>query len=95
METIVDKTTEGLKKMDIAIADVFIENNENNLETVCGKLQFNHQDGNITYYDVVANGCAWVYLTDCNGNIDSGFQYQCWAGNSLNVEGCHAFGCQC
>lgn len=64
-------------------------------DTICGKLEPAGQNGNTYIYREVGAGCIWVYLTDCNGNIDAGSQHNCVPGNTLTVEGCHAFGCNC
>jgi len=64
-------------------------------DAICGKLEFDHIEGNASIYREVASGCIWVYLTDCNGVIQAGTQINCVAGNTLRVEGCHAFGCSC
>jgi hypothetical protein len=44
-------------------------------DLICGLLQDmgEQQDGH--HYKVVSNGTIWVYTTDCNGTVDSGFQY--------------------
>jgi hypothetical protein len=60
-----------------------------------GLLRFNRQEADTTYYDVIANGCVWIYTTDCNGNADTGIEYTCIKGNSLSVVGCHAIACNC
>lgn len=65
------------------------------MDAICGKLEFYSSSGDSTIYNVVANGCVMVFLTDCNGNIEAGSSYECVIGNRLSVEGCHAFGCSC
>lgn len=62
-------------------------------ELICGKLQDEGPQPDGEHYKVVANGYVWVYLTDCNGTVDSAFQYSCIAGSTLVISGCHAFGC--
>lgn len=95
MEKIIRRTSTELQSIKEGKVDIFIEKNPTSAVDVCGLLVFDRVEENITYYNVVANGCVWVYLTDCNENIEAGMQYQCYSGNSLNIEGCHAFGCQC
>jgi hypothetical protein len=62
---------------------------------ICGLLRFSGSNGDTYSYAVVGNGCVTIYLTDCQGNVEAATQYTCIAGNTLNVEGCHAFGCSC
>jgi hypothetical protein len=95
MELSIKRNTEGMQVLNDVTADVLVENENAPAAAICGKLEFDHQDGNVSFYRVVGTGCIWVYLTNCNGSIESGIQYQCQPGNSLNVTGCHAFGCQC
>lgn len=73
-------------------ADVLVENAS---PLICGKLEYWKAEGDYTYYHIRAEGCVWIYLTDCHGKVEAGTQYECVSGNDLKVEGCHAFGCRC
>ena len=76
--------------------DVFVNKRPENVQDlICGKLQYVREDGDYTVYAEQADGCIWVYLTDCNGKVDAGTTHNCVRGNELKVQGCHAFGCQC
>jgi hypothetical protein len=76
---------------------VFVEKGprERPRDAICGKLEDEGPQGDGQHYKIIASGCVWIYLTDCNGNVQSGTQYQCTPGNTLIVAGCHAFGCDC
>lgn len=74
---------------------ISVDDTRPDADAICGKLVFDHVEGNSSIYREVASGCIFVYLTDCNGVIQAGIQHNCVAGNTLRVEGCHAFGCSC
>jgi hypothetical protein len=64
-------------------------------DAICGLLNYQSQNGETYYYSEVGTGCLWVYLTDCNGNIEAATTHYCTPGHTLTVDGCHAFGCGC
>lgn len=74
---------------------VLVEKGVPAVPLICEKLEYWKHDKGRTFYREKAAGCLWVYLTDCKGGIVSGMQHVCVPGNILEVEGCHAFGCQC
>ncbi len=67
--------------------------------TICNLLQYDHTDGDSTYYRIVGSGCVTIYLSDGdgngNGNVVSSMTYQCIPGQVLRVDGPHGFGCNC
>ena len=58
-------------------------------------LEFVGTQDDESTYNVKADTCIWILLTDCNGNIQAATQYTCITGNTLIVDGCHAFNCDC
>jgi hypothetical protein len=66
-------------------------------DVYCRILQFNSYDAanNRTMYNVIGTGCATVYLTDCQGNVEAGQAINFVRGSLFSVEGCHSIGCGC
>jgi len=97
LETLINRTSPKLTRNPSKnVADRLVERTAPAVkEAICGKLEYAGQNGSTYLYREVGAGCIWVYLTDCNGNIDAGMQHNCVPGNTLTVEGCHAFGCNC
>jgi hypothetical protein len=97
-QTYIDRLTDGLMPTaDIVKSGrlISVDDTRADADAICGKLQFDHVEGTATIYREIASGCVWVYLTDCNGVVQAGMQVNCVVGNTLRVEGCHAFGCSC
>jgi hypothetical protein len=96
METLkIDKRQSGLKSRS-QITKIFVNDSKPRPDDVyCGLLNFIGQQGDTYNYSVIGRGCVWIYLTDCQGNVEAGQEYNCIPGNTLQVEGCHSFGCGC
>jgi hypothetical protein len=96
METVISiRSAEVKSAAEVSAIGVRVNDTGPNAERICGKLEFDHISGDATFYREVAAGCIWVYLTDCTGVIRAGQQHMCQPGNTMRVEGCHAFGCSC
>jgi hypothetical protein len=97
-QTVISRKSDGLLQADAIMKSnklVSVNDTRADADAICGKIEFDHLEGDATIYRQVAVGCLWIYLTDCNGVIKSGMQFNCVPGNTLRVEGCHSFGCTC